>query len=390
MTAPTLVSKTKSTAAGQYLGYSLQQIRLCHHLLHVPDGDSVSLEYLDDVAVHMSGGLHLLEQDKSSLVGNPLADRSKELWKSFANWAEQCPHEIDPKTTSFQIYVAPENLGPLASEIDAASTKGAVDAVMVKIKALVTKKNASKGCSPFVTRFLNAGYETCSEIIARFRVVSEDDPLEGIRKYLRATLPVETLDDFCASAIGMARDMADALVRDQQPAMVDAAEYRKRLGAFVRKHNLSGLLTSQTEPADDHAVAALWDTSPNFVRQLEVIGASDDLLVIAISDFLRSEADKVHWADEGRILADSLDEFDQILRRQHLLIRDEVEDTMSADGKERRGRTTYRRCIRTDPQLEGHALPNHFVSGAFNCLANAFALGWHPDYEVIFEGELVP
>lgn len=50
----------KTAAAGQYLGYSLQQLRLCHHLLKAPDGDTVSLEYLDDVAVHRSDGTFLL------------------------------------------------------------------------------------------------------------------------------------------------------------------------------------------------------------------------------------------------------------------------------------------------------------------------------------------
>jgi hypothetical protein len=34
----------KATAAGQYLGYSLQQLRLCHHLFKTADGDRVSLE----------------------------------------------------------------------------------------------------------------------------------------------------------------------------------------------------------------------------------------------------------------------------------------------------------------------------------------------------------
>jgi len=387
MTASTLASPTKSTAVGQYLGYSLQQVRLCHHLLHVPDGDRVSLEYYDDVAVHRNNGTFLLEQDKSSLGGNPLADRSKDLWKTFANWAEQCVSGIDPNTTDFLLYVTPEKLGPVATDLHAATTKGAALAVIVKIKALVTPKNASAGCSPFITKFLNVGDEICAEIIVRFRIASEEEPLEGIRKYLRPTLPAETLDDFCAAAIGMARDMAEALIRKEQPSIVDAVRYRKRFGSFVRKHNLAGLLTSQTQPASHHAVVELLDTSPNFVRQLEVIDTTNDMLVIAVSDFLRAETDKVHWADEGLIHAESLDEFDQTLERHHLLMRDEIEDSMGAEDEMLRGRATYRKCIQAQPQLEGRTLPTHFVSGAFNCLANTFVLGWHPDYKTIFDSE---
>src|SRR6478736_4398114 len=98
----------KATAPGQYLGYSLQQLRLCHHLFRVPDGDTVSLEYVDDVAIHRSDGTLLLEQSKSALTGNPATDRAKELWKTFANWADLCAQgTIDGATTDFRLYVTP-------------------------------------------------------------------------------------------------------------------------------------------------------------------------------------------------------------------------------------------------------------------------------------------
>ena len=102
----------KATAAGQYLGYSLQQLRLCHHLFKVPDDDTVSLEYVDDVGVHRADGTLLLEQSKSALIGNPAADRAEDLWKSFANWAELCADaKVDPKTTDFRLYVTPVKTG---------------------------------------------------------------------------------------------------------------------------------------------------------------------------------------------------------------------------------------------------------------------------------------
>jgi hypothetical protein len=88
MSALEIEKPLKATAAGQCLGYSLQQLRLCHHLLKTPDGDTVSLEYVDDVAVHRSDGTLFLEQSKSALTGNPAADRADDLWKTFANWAE--------------------------------------------------------------------------------------------------------------------------------------------------------------------------------------------------------------------------------------------------------------------------------------------------------------
>jgi hypothetical protein len=184
----------KSAAPGQYLGFSLQQIRLCHHLLRVPDGASVSLEYADDVAVHWADGSQLLEQAKSALSGNPASDRSEELWKTFANWADQCTEGLDPATTDFELYITPVKTGELVMALHAALSTEAVSAVLSKVKALVNPKKPDVGCSPYVTKFLKAGDATCAQIISRFRLVTEHTPIESIREQLRAVLPAETTE----------------------------------------------------------------------------------------------------------------------------------------------------------------------------------------------------
>jgi hypothetical protein len=43
-----VLTLTKAAAPGQYLGYSLQQLRLCHHLLRTKGDYQVSFEYLDE------------------------------------------------------------------------------------------------------------------------------------------------------------------------------------------------------------------------------------------------------------------------------------------------------------------------------------------------------
>jgi hypothetical protein len=129
------------------------------------------------------------------------------------------------------------------------------------------------------------------------------------------------------------------------------------------------------------------DNSPDFVRQLEAVQASQDMLVTAVSDYLQTESDKVGWADEGRILASSLDELDGQLVRQHTILRDEIEDGMSSQAEEYRGRALYRKCAETKLPLEDYALPPHFIPGAFNCLADSRRLGWHPQYQTLFPVE---
>lgn len=91
--APLLV---KHAAAGPYLGFALQPVRMCYHLLSCPRDASVSLEYLDDVAVHYADGTLLLEQCKSALTHNPISDWSDDLWKTVVNWLERWRHVRRP------------------------------------------------------------------------------------------------------------------------------------------------------------------------------------------------------------------------------------------------------------------------------------------------------
>src|ERR1700742_109451 len=103
------LERPKTSVPGQYLGYALQPVRLCYHLFDAPAGALASLEFLDDVAVHYADGVHLLEQSKSALSGNPAANRSPELWKALGNWADLCiSGKVNASTSIFRYYVTPD------------------------------------------------------------------------------------------------------------------------------------------------------------------------------------------------------------------------------------------------------------------------------------------
>ncbi|TPE59746.1 hypothetical protein FJQ54_12470 [Sandaracinobacter neustonicus] len=378
----------KTSAAGQYLGFSLQQLRACFHLFSAADGDSVSLEGLDDVAVHRADGSLLLEQDKSTLTGNPAADKAVDLWKTFANWATLCTDKmIDPAKTDFRLFITPAKTGALVAEMSAATTAAACATVLAKIGKLIDPKKPDVGCGPQIRRFLEARPDVCSAIITRFSLVSEADALEGVRQFVRAGLPQAAVDDMTAAAIGIARDRLDRLLRDGGSKTLEAVIFRRQFQAFSRKSNLAGYLISKGPVPADELVAMVVSTSPTFVRQLQAIEASSELLTTAVSDYLRTTSDKVEWAAEGLVVAESFDELDGQLVRQHTLVRDEVEDVDSSLSEPERGRRVYRRCSAVELPLDGQTLPSHFIAGAFNDLANGLKLGWHPAYASLFKGD---
>jgi len=385
MSQAATLNPTKASAAGQYLGFSLQQLRLCHHLLRVKGDYEVSFELLDDLAVHAPDGTMLLEQCKSvTASGSPVADRAVELWKAFAHWGDLAKAgTVNASTTEFNLYVAPAGSATLALDLSGSKTDEAVAAALLKVKAL-QKINKPAVVDGFIAKFLAAGDDIASAVIRNFSLMIDPDPDESVKGFLRTFLKAETLDNFSAAAIGMARENIDTLIRKGHKPVIAAPKFQANVRTFVRKNNLANLLISTVPKPGTASINSYLNAAPVFVRQLQSVKASPDLLTTAISDWLRATADKINWASEGEVLADSFSDFDERLVRRHKIVCDAVDDTLADKTPEHRGRETYRRCAETEMPLDGSAVPDHFVAGAFNCLADISKLGWHPEYAKLF------
>lgn len=381
-TMATLVPKvrTKSAAPGQYLGYGLQDVRLCHHLMSSPADCSVSLEYVEDTAIHYATGAALLEQSKSALSTNPIGDGSVELWKCFANWTRLCVEgTINPVHTTFRLYVCPPKEGKLASLLHTAATEAEAKAVLAKVTKKVTAANKLKGCNPLISDFVAGGEDICTQIIMNFRLVMESDPLEPIRERLRTLVFDDALDGFVDHAIGAAKNQIATLIRDGKTPAIAAGAFRKRLQAFIRKHGALGLLAPTTEQPSDTHVASVLASAPIFVQQLLKVGMKQEHVVRAVSDFMRSDADRTSWAADGRIVEESLEELYSGLEAHFQNKRDEVEDLHAAHDAETRGRQIYRQCVAHQAPLEGRSVPLYFIPGTYNMLADSCRVGWHPN-----------
>ena len=387
--ATAVVKSAKSAAPGQYLGYGLQDVRLCRHLLTASTGCVVSLEYIDDTAIHRPDGVMMLEQSKSAVsASNPVADSSVELWKCFANWASLCADgEVNPSTTRFRIYACPKKDGPLVQRLHATSDIDEAKAILTTIAEKITPSTKLKGSNPKISEFLGAGEETCVQIILNFRLVMSDDPLEPIREVLRLHVLDDALDDFCAHAIGMAKNRIAALIRAKQKPQIDADRFRQDLRGFIRKHGALGLLMPTTGKPTPEEVDQTLSSSPIFVQQLVRVKMPTEHVVRAVSDYLRSTADQTLWAADGRIVEESLDELHDTLEAHFQITRDEIEELHGAHDAETRGRQVYRRCVSHQAPLQGLSVPGYFIPGSFNMLADAMRVGWHPNYADFFPGE---
>ncbi len=385
-TAPLLV---KHAAAGPYLGFALQPVRLCYYLLSSPPDSSVSLEYLDDVAVHYADGTVLLEQCKSALAHNPISDWSDDLWKTVANWLDAVEtRKVDGTKASFRLYVTPPKVGKLSAAMHAAADAKAVEALVKEVKDKLKKKANDPKCIAYVQKFLGATDALRLAVIGKTTVFATDaDPLEPLRELLRPTIPEASLDVICASAIGQAKEAADKCIRRKVPALVGVADFRRNFHAFVQQNNMPGYLPTFTAAPSKDVTKALLTNRPVFVRQLQLIDASEEQQLRAASDLMRTSGDKVKWADQGLVFDGTFEDWEDTLLRKHDAAQTEVQETYSGNTQESQGRIVYSRCAAMEVPLDSRAVPGHFTHGGFNDLADRRKLGWHPEHQTLLDEE---
>ena len=381
--------RVKHAAAGPYLGFALQPVRLCYHLLSSPSDANVSLEYLDDVAVHRADGTLMLEQCKSALAHNPISDWSDDLWKTVANWLDAVrTGKVDGTKTSFQLYVTPSKLGKLSVAMHVAVDAKAVDAVVQQVSEKLKRRANPPRCIAHVQEFLDATDALRLAVVGKTTILATDaDPLEPLRELLRPTVPEASLDVICASAIGQAKEAADKCIRRKVPALVGVAEFRRNFHAFVKQNNMAGYLPTFTTAPSKVAAEALLTSRPVFVRQLQLIEASEEQQLRAASDLLRTSGEKVKWADQGLVFDGTFEDWEDTLLRKHDAIQSEVQDTYSEKTKDVRGRLVYTRCASMDVPLDSRAVPGFFTHGGFNDLADRRKLGWHPEHQTLLNEE---
>lgn len=383
------VKPLKHAAPGQYLGFALQPVRLCFHLLTCEPGARVSLEYLDDVAIHHADGGHCLEQTKSAMKTNPVSDLADDLWKTLANWLDLVAQDlVKPGETTFRLYVTPKKTGPWAEALSAAKTPDEVEAIVKKVSAKLAKLADEPGCIAYLKKFLDAPVADRAAVVGAMTLQSEHaDPVDPLRDLLKATIAPEHIDRLCEAVIGMAKQRVDRLIQNGQPPILEADTFKTTFRAFVQKNVMSNYLPSLSEKPLAGEIDAMLITRPLFLRQLELVAVTDDEKVRAVSDLLRSSADKSRWADAGMVFEGSLEEWDESLVSRQGLVAGEVSDLHGGKDAAIRGRLVYRRCAQLEAPLEGRAVPSHFVHGCFNALADSQRLGWHPEFKALLDGD---
>lgn len=278
--------------------------------------------------------------------------------------------------------------GKLSSAIHAATSADAVDLLLQQVADKLSKRAEPPKCMPHVQKFLDVTIAVRNQVICKTSVVSGDaDPIQPLRALLAPTVPDGAIDVICEAAIGMAQARADRLIRDGMPALIGVRDFRKSFHAFVQQNNMPGYLASLSVVPTTADTKAVLTSRPIFVRQLQLIEATETQQLRAASDLMRTSGDKVKWAEAGFIYDDSFKDWEESLLRRYEAFASEITDLHSDKPEVVRGRLVYGRCSVLEVPIGNRTVPNYFTHGAFNDLADRRELGWHPEHDDLLDEE---
>jgi hypothetical protein len=338
--------------------------------------------------VHHGDGTVFLEQDKSARAYNPLSPWAVDLWKTISIWVEHAESDTEDNVRRYILFVTPLHESDFAKSLNDAQADADIDKLIGDIRSRYVGTKTKPRSGPHVERFLAADEATQRKVVGRMRVVSTDkDPVQPIRDRISIAVLPAMLDDTVAAIIGLASDEAARLIRSGKPAIIDGDTFKRRVGTVLRRSIHPGLLTSVTQKPSAREVDAVLQRRPVFIQQLDLIKLDPELKVRAVGDYLRSSADRSHWAETGQIFEGSFTDWDDDLISRHGLIASEIKDVHPSWPPDKAGRLIYGRCAALQVPLEGRAVPTHFVPGSFNSLANERKIGWHSDYLTLLQPE---
>lgn len=376
---------------GQAGGYYLQETRLLYHLLKANTGDTVSLEYLGDVAVVHEDGSFTTEEDKSAITDNPVTDRSVNLWKTLHNWILSAESgDLDPELTRYILYVPHKHFtGPFIKKFhDAKTLKEATEAVkFVKTelwgsapKYILKDKVASSIATYAEIVFFNE--RTVAAIIKNFKFERGADAgfEEIIEAIKNSFVPPEHADVYRRHMLGWVKEKIDLCIAKDLIPQISKDEFMHEGHVVLRKFDRERILESVTTKPSRATADAQVRKAPKYIRQLDYINLSYEDKVDAVCDYYTAESDRYAWIERGMLHESSADEFDTRLKLKWKNVCGEVKATMNHIDPEQKGAAVYFKCRQYETTIEGCAVEDYLIHGTYHLLADEPSIGWHPNW----------
>lgn len=381
----------KSNAAGQLLGYSLQFPRAFFHLLKSGPGDTVSIEVLGDVARRLANGEVISEEDKSSLYGKAITDKSTDLWKTFFNWINAVKGgELDVNKSKFLLYTNKSGRKSIVDLFSDAKNEGYAEEAVKKTKETLSDITTEHDIWKYFDFVVNQNEKLLLKIILQFEVhygsnagYAEID--EEIKKKLVPPNHINFLRDKISAWV--TRITLDKITK-KEPTWITWEEFNKEfLVVFERIRKRELIDFALESPPKNEEIQKQLSIRPCYIRQLDFVECSDDEIVEAVSHYLRADVNLHNWIEKEIIDEDIAQTFNDELKGFWGNQKKRIAITEKKISEVERGQLLLIDCKSKQVEIRGEQPPYPTIPGAYHSLANEKVLGWHPEWKKLLSSQ---
>ncbi len=377
-----------SNAPGQFLGYLLQIPRALCHLLKAGPGDVVCVEVLGDVATLLADSHLITEEDKSSINNNPLTNKSTDLWKTFYNWIMDInSNKINIHKTTFILYANKSGRPGIVNAFDSATNKENALNAISDAKKLLIDVGEDHDIWKYYNYVVNHHEQQLVEVIQKFELqIGTDASYDEVRDQLvRKHLPSSQISFLLNNISGWLQKELIECIAAKQPARIKWDIFDKQFKVlFDRARRLELIDFTLQEPIEGSDIQKQVKIRPYYLKQLDAIDCDVDDTLEAVSDFLRAKVNRYKWIENEIIDENVADDFQNKLLAFWKNQKKRIELTENNSNENHRGQMLLLDCKNRQETIRDMHPPSATIAGAYHALADELVLGWHPNWENLF------
>lgn len=376
-------------AKGQLLGYCIQFPRALLHLLKCAQGEAVGIEFGGDVSVLLKEDRTIQEEDKSSLIGNPLTNRSTNLWKTFYNWVILVKEQkIDPEKTHFVLYAnKPVDSNSYVVQLEESENESAAETTIKAIQEQLSDVGYETELGKYLHELFCISREIFKQIIVNFEFEcspSTDDLKTNIYNELSLKyIPQKRLDDIYESISGWLFSEIISKIANKRETVISFEEFSRKMLQLVQDVRFERIVDfSETQLRDqDKASKAELARRPNYIKQLDLINLSTKGKINAAIAFLKTNINVQQWIEKDIVSQDDMNAFINHLIEYYNNCSERNQSFGDNETDENIGLRTYMDCRERNATINEQEPPAGTIAGTYNQLADEMRLGWHPLWE---------
>jgi ABC-3C protein len=390
---------SEHSAAGSAAGY-LHQIQLGLIILWnaAPERPSVSvsLEALDDVSLsdEDEGGAPVLRvQVKHSVDHDAIVtDRHEQVWRTLTIWMKLLEEADGEELPRLMFCATGTCAGGSALAALRPGSERDEEAALNALRMVAAQRPGNKATLDARVRFQALSDEEATALVGAIDVLDGQTHVEDFQTELAKLVGMhapdpESVEEFAArvytwwmgrAAFMLAGELDRVTGRELWAFVTEAADRVARRRLTADAEILEG------DPGEEEHATLRQQT---FVRQLQLVSDSNELLDLAVQDFWRAREQRGRWGRDGRLTRDEMEGYDRKLQsewrnawtmmRAKLDAREHVDAERRAAGLELYDNLQQRSTVRLRVDFHEPVI----TRGSLHGLSDRRRIGWHPDYE---------